>query len=80
MNAAERRAKKRGELEIRKCPFCGFEGCFVRMEKGKDGFRDRYYVICDYGWGGCGAAGGERHSMAEAVGCWNERRRKYRGQ
>lgn len=73
-------ALKKKEWPLRACPFCGFmESVDIRCKPGKDGWRARYYVLCDYDEGGCGAAGGERHSVAEAVGCWNERRRKYRG-
>lgn len=64
---------------LRPCPFCGFDECEIRVAPGKDGWRTRYFVLCNYDEGGCGTAGGERHSVAEAVDCWNERRRKYRG-
>lgn len=71
-------SKKKGLL--RACPFCGgLESVEIRYKPGEDGWRTRYFVLCDYDAGGCGAAGGERHSVAEAVDCWNERRRKYRG-
>ena len=46
----------------------------IRVEPGKDGWRTRYFVLCNYDEGGCGAAGGERHSIDEAVWCWNERK------
>lgn len=68
--------KKAGML--RHCPFCGcLESVDIMCKPGKDGWRTRYFVLCNYDMGGCGAAGGERHSVAEAVECWNERRRKY---
>ena len=69
---------KQQKWEIRECPFCGKRDVGVRCKPGEDGFRARYFVLCDYNYGGCGAAGGERHSPDEAVECWNERRRKYR--
>ena len=59
-----------GKLEP--CPFCGNEptiSCF----KGKDGWRDRYAVICRYDEGGCGAESGLYHYEAEALEAWNRR-------
>ena len=70
--------EKKGK-KLRPCPFCGFDECEIRVAPWKDGWRSQYFVLCNYDEGGCGAAGGERHSVAEAVDCWNERRRKYRG-
>ena len=65
-------------MEERPCPFCGNPDVTLRRKAGEDGFRDRYYVLCDYDLGGCGAEGGWRHRPEEAVWCWNERRRVYR--
>lgn len=71
--------EKKGK-KIRPCPFCGFDECEIRVvDRQKEGWRLRHFVLCNYDRGGCGAAGGERHSVTEAVDCWNERRRKYRG-
>lgn len=72
MTRLSREAEKVADL-LRECPFCGFDGCEMRVIHGLDGWRDRYYVLCDYDLGGCGAAGGERHSEGEAAACWNER-------
>ena len=63
-------------FEPKKCPFCGSDNLFLRVIGGKDGFRDRFCVLCDYDDGGCGAEGGWRHSPAEALDVWNQRRRK----
>lgn len=56
------------------CPFCGATKPVCMMRRyGKDGWRDRYYVLCDYDIGGCGAASGWYHSLGEAAAAWNER-------
>lgn len=60
--------------ELKHCPFCGSgEAPKIVMLKGKDGFRNRYAVICYYWEGGCGAEGGIYHSEAEAIEAWNRR-------
>lgn len=64
------------ELKLRNCPFCGFDSPTMRIYKGKDGWRDRYAVICRYDEGGCGAEGGMYHSAIEAAEAWNQRREK----
>lgn len=56
-----------------KCPFCGFDSPEVRIIKGRDGWRDRYSVLCNYSEGGCGAEGGMYHTKAEAIAAWNNR-------
>lgn len=61
------------ELELGNCPFCGFDSPTMRIYKGKDGWRDRYTVVCRYDEGGCGAEGGMYHSAAEAAEAWNRR-------
>ena len=66
-----------GERKLRACPFCGNPDLTIAVYKGTDGFRNRYAVLCDYDYGGCGAEGGHRHYIDEAVDVWNERRRKY---
>lgn len=58
--------------EILPCPFCGHEGK-VMIFKGKDGWRDRYTVLCRYDEGGCGAESGMYHSEEEAIAAWNTR-------
>ena len=60
------------EQKLRRCPFCGNEPTIV-IRKGKDGWRDRYSVLCDYEHGGCGAESGWYHYEAEAVESWNRR-------
>lgn len=61
------------EPKLRNCPFCGFDSPTMRIYKGKDGWRDRYTVICRYDEGGCGAEGGMYHSAIEAAEAWNRR-------
>lgn len=57
---------------LKKCPFCGGEGTVI-VRKGKDGWRDRYAVLCDYNHGGCGAESGWYHYEEEAIESWNRR-------
>ena len=58
---------------IKSCPFCGYKHPSLRVIEGKDGFRDRYAVLCNYDDGGCGAEGGWRHYAEEAIMVWNRR-------
>jgi Lar family restriction alleviation protein len=58
--------------ELKPCPFCGNEPT-IRIFKGKDGWRDRYAVICRYDEGGCGAESGLYHYESEAIEAWNRR-------
>lgn len=56
------------------CPHCSSTTApRITIIEGKDGFRNRYAVLCDYDNGGCGAEGGYRHSEEEAISVWNER-------
>ena len=59
--------------ELKPCPFCGNADVALMTRKGKDGWRDRYYVLCDYNDGGCGASGEWTHYIAEAIEAWNRR-------
>ena len=61
------------EYNLKYCPFCGNEVVRLITRHGIDGWRDRYYILCDYNDGGCGASGGWYHSSNEAVACWNRR-------
>lgn len=58
--------------ELKACPFCGSEPT-IRVFRGKDGWRDRYAVICRYDEGGCGAESGLYHYEQEAIEAWNRR-------
>ncbi len=60
--------------DLKPCPFCG-QGSPVHMvvQRGTEGWRDRYYVLCDYREGGCGASGGTYHTEAEAFASWQNR-------
>lgn len=53
------------------CPHCGNPKPHGRRYQGRDGFRDRFSVLCDYAEGGCGAESGHYHTIAEAVTNWN---------
>lgn len=59
--------------EIKQCPFCGNDSPTVRIYEGKNGWRNRYAVLCRYDEGGCGAESGLYHSREEAVEAWNTR-------
>lgn len=62
------------EHTIEPCPFCGeAEVPTIIIRKGKDGWRDRFCVLCDYDRGGCGAESGWYHYEVEAVEAWNKR-------
>ena len=60
------------ETKLKPCPFCGNEPTII-VRKGKDGWRDRYSVLCDYEHGGCGAESGWYHYESEAIEAWNRR-------
>lgn len=61
-------------MELKPCPFCGDdEAPRMMIRKGKDGWRDRYYVLCEYNEGGCGAESGWYHYESEAAEAWNRR-------
>lgn len=62
------------EIELKACPFCGKkEPVEMMTADGKNGYRNRYFVLCCYYIGGCGAAGGVYHTKVEAADAWNER-------
>ena len=60
------------ERVLKPCPFCGGEAT-IRILRGKDGWRDRYAVLCRYDEGGCGAESGLYHYEEEAIEAWNRR-------
>lgn len=60
------------EGKLKPCPFCGNVPT-IRIFKGKDGWRDRYAVLCRYDEDGCGAESGLYHYEQEAVEAWNRR-------
>ena len=59
--------------ELRHCPFCGNELPVIVTRAGRDGWRNRCSVLCDYNDGGCGAEGGWYHYREEAIEAWNRR-------
>lgn len=61
------------KIYMRACPHCGNPNPHLQLYPGKDGFRTRYAILCDYQEGGCGAEGGRYHSVAEAIEFWNAR-------
>lgn len=59
--------------KLRPCPFCGNEKPVLMTRRGQDGWRDYFYVLCDYNDGGCGASGQWNHYTDLAVEAWNRR-------
>lgn len=64
--------KQAHTVKIKSCPFCGGEGTVI-IRKGKNGWQDRYAVLCDYEYGGCGSESGWYHYEEEAIRAWNRR-------
>ena len=60
-------------VELKPCPFCGNDSPTLIQRHGKDGWRDWFYVLCDYVDCGCGATGQWNHDKDEAVEAWNRR-------
>ena len=58
---------------LKPCPFCGKRNPVVVVRIGRNGWRDKYSVLCDYDDGGCGTESGHYHYRDEAVDCWNRR-------
>lgn len=59
---------------LKSCPFCGDnEAPLIIVRRGKDGWRDRFLVLCDYEHGGCGGSSGWHHYEPEAIEAWNRR-------
>ena len=62
------------DYELKNCPFCGEEdGVHMMVRRGKAGWRDYFYVLCDYNEGGCGSSGQWSHYEDEAAEAWNRR-------
>ena len=59
--------------ELKPCPFCGNKDVTLMVRRGKDGWRDRFFVLCAYDDGGCGASGQWCHYSDEAIDAWNRR-------
>ena len=58
---------------LKPCPFCGHRKPVLITRGRLDGWRDYFYVLCDYNDGGCGASGQWCHYPDEAVEAWNKR-------
>lgn len=62
------------EIKLRFCPFCGStDAPRMYTRHGKNGWLDRFMIICDYDDGGCGGSSGWYHYPREAIECWNRR-------
>jgi len=59
--------------ELKPCPFCGNTKLTGRMYIGKEGFRNRFAILCNYWEPGCGAESGHYHTLKEAIDSWNRR-------
>ncbi len=53
---------------LKPCPFCGREDGVYMCKEG-----NQWQVICDYGWGGCGASSGFYDTPKETAEAWNRR-------
>lgn len=60
---------------IRVCPFCGHWAVLGNNESDEDynAYFPYFQVVCDFNKGGCGASGGFRKTIDEAIDAWNER-------
>ena len=68
MELGEKMVKVQGaDAELKNCPFCGNDHLCIEVKDGN------CCVICDYGDNGCGACGGNRGSISEAIEAWNRR-------
>lgn len=71
------------ELELRPCPFCGRADTpevtdwndANGIDEDDPAYEDgpAFVVVCNYRAGGCGAVGGVRDRLSEAVDAWNGR-------
>ena len=59
--------------ELKPCPFCGNKHLSVVKHDSKYGWRPFYYVLCDYGEGGCGSSGQWNHEESDAIEAWTRR-------
>ena len=75
MRALNAWKNRKGYDCLKPCPFCGNKPTMI-TRRGEDGWRDRFYVLCSYEDGGCGAEGGWYHTEAEAAEAWNRREGK----
>ncbi len=62
--------------ELKPCPFCGNKTPVMMTRRGKDGWRDYFFVLCDYNDGGCGASGQWNHYTDAAIEAWNRREKE----
>ena len=63
------------EPNLKPCPFCGeHDAVRLMIRKGKDGWRDSFFVLCNYDEGGCGSESGLYHYESEAIEAWNTRK------
>ena len=61
-------------IKLKACPFCGSKDApRIITRNGKDGWRDRSYIVCAWEDGGCGSASGWYYTKEEAAHCWNRR-------
>ncbi len=67
------RMEREDTSRLRCCPFCGNTHLSVRKIEGRDGWGDRYSILCRYDEGGCGAESGMYCTPEYAKGSWNDR-------
>ena len=62
---------------LKPCPFCGNDKPVMMTRRGQVGWRDYFYVLCDYNDGGCGASGQWNHYADIATESWNKRAKQF---
>lgn len=67
--------KSEPELNLKACPFCGFDSpCLATYEQdGVNRFSNKYAIQCAYHFGGCGAEGPHYKIKEESIEAWNRR-------
>lgn len=63
--------------KLKPCPFCGNKKPVMMTRRGQEGWRDYFYVLCDYKDGGCGASGQWNHYADSAADAWNQREKQF---
>lgn len=64
-------------MDLKPCPFCGNKKPVMMTRRGQNGWRDYFYVLCDYNNGGCGASGQWNHCADDAADAWNSRENSF---
>ena len=63
--------------ELKPCPLCGNKNPVMMTRRGQNGWRDYFYVLCDFNDSGCGASGQWNHYADDAADAWNSRENSF---